>query len=41
MIVEIVIAVSLIQGASILSRLIERRHDVLYYVSNHAYPPLN
>jgi hypothetical protein len=40
MILEIVTAIFLIQGANIISRLIERRHDVLYYVSN-PYPRLN
>ena len=33
MLVEIITAVVLIQGCSILSQLIERRRDVLYYVS--------
>ena len=33
MIIEITIAVFLIQGANILSRLIERRRDVFYYLS--------
>jgi hypothetical protein len=33
MIFEIITAIFLIQGCSILSELIERRRDVLYYVS--------
>jgi hypothetical protein len=33
MLVEIITAAVLIQGGSILSQLIERRRDVLYYVS--------
>jgi len=33
MLVEIITAVVLIQGCSILSQLIERRRDVFYYVS--------
>jgi hypothetical protein len=33
MIFEIITAIFLIQGASVLSELIERRRDVLYYVS--------
>jgi hypothetical protein len=33
MLVEIITAAVLIQGCSILSQLIERRRDVLYYVS--------
>jgi hypothetical protein len=40
MIVEIVTAIFLIQGMNIISRLIERRHDVLRYVSN-SDPRLN
>jgi hypothetical protein len=40
MIVEIVTAIFLIQGATIISRLVERRHDVLRYVSN-SEPRLN
>jgi hypothetical protein len=34
MIVEITTVIFLIQGVSILSRVIGRRGDVLYYVSN-------
>ena len=33
MIIEITTALFLIQGVSMLSRLIERRRDVLHYVS--------
>jgi len=33
MIIEITTVLFLVQGASLLSRLIERRNDVLYYVS--------
>ena len=33
MIIEITTAIFLIQGADILSRLIERRRDVFYYLS--------
>jgi hypothetical protein len=33
MIIEIITALFLFQGVSILSRLIGRRRDVLYYVS--------
>jgi hypothetical protein len=33
MIIEITTALFVIQGVSVLSRLIERRRDVLYYVS--------
>jgi hypothetical protein len=33
MIIESAIAIFLIQGADILSRLIERRRDVFYYLS--------
>jgi hypothetical protein len=33
MLLEIIAAVVLIHGCSILSQLIERRRDVLYYVS--------
>jgi hypothetical protein len=33
MIIEVTIAIFLIQGADILSRLIERGRDVFYYLS--------
>jgi hypothetical protein len=33
MLVEIILAVVLIQGANLLSQLIERQRDVFYYVS--------
>jgi hypothetical protein len=33
MIIEITTVIFLIQGANILSRLIERRRDVFYYLS--------
>ena len=34
MIIEVVTVMFLFQGVSTISRLIERRRDVLYYVSN-------
>jgi hypothetical protein len=39
MIIEVTTALFLIQGVRVLSRLIESRRDVVYYVETRRYVP--